>query len=807
PFNNFDETCYQKKGTYCREFRTPEIPQNSLVFLEFEGVSVSCSVWLNGRLAGKHKGPYTPFHVEITDYLASGTGASNRLFVEVDGSEDPSVPPFGGVVDYLAYAGIYRAVWISVRDECHIQWIHARPAVQVAQAGEPELAAGRPAASSAPVLFAEGRLSVEVKTSQAADADQHRGGAAHLKAVLSRAGKPVAEVVAAMEGDGLTTIEFPSLPGIELWDTERPALYDLEIRLEAAVSSATFGMATAAPGIVGASPDTVSTRIGFREARFTPQGFFLNGRRLFLRGLNRHQSWPYAGYAMGPGPQRKDAEILRRDLGVRIVRTSHYPQSPHFLDACDELGLLVFTELPGWQHIGDADWKGQALCDLEDLILRDRNHPSIVLWGVRINESPDDADFYRRTNEMAHRLDPDRQTGGVRAIRNSQLLEDVYTYNDFTHDGGPVAITDPKAVTGRRAPVPYMITEHDGHMFPTKRWDQEERLAEQARRHARVVNAAMGKKQISGAIGWCAFDYNTHKDFGSGDRICYHGVCDMFRLPKYAAFFYSSQKEPSEGIVLEAASLFSKGERDAAVMLPIDVWTNCDAVDLWRREQRIGRFYPDRRAFPNLGHPPVHIDDLIGEQLDAERFSPGDARTFRVLAAKVMAGGMESLSPGDKLRVGLFMARNRLSLGDLERLVKKYGYAWGNCDDSLGLVGILGGKEVLRRTYGADAHAARLVAVPDDTVIRLVAGDEWNAARVVVRLVDQYGNTCPFAFEPIRIRVEGAGRLLGPAMASLQAGSIAFWVASVNRPGAIDLRISSFHYGEIGVQLRVEEEI
>jgi beta-galactosidase len=107
--------------------------------------------------------------------------------------------------------------------------------------------------------------------------------------------------------------------------------------------------------------DLARSRIGFREAIFKSDGFFLNGRRVFLRGLNRHQSWPFAGYAMGPGAQRQDAEILKRDLGCLVVRTSHYPQSRHFLDACDELGLLVFTELPGWQHIGNEEWKRNAL--------------------------------------------------------------------------------------------------------------------------------------------------------------------------------------------------------------------------------------------------------------------------------------------------------------------------------------------------------------------------------------------------------------------------------------------------------------
>ena len=128
------------------------------------------------------------------------------------------------------------------------------------------------------------------------------------------------------------------------------------------------------------------TAIGFREARFTPDGFMLNGEHVKLRGLNRHQTFPYVGGAMPARVQRRDAWILRRELHCNIVRTSHYPQSPAFLDACDELGLLVLEEIPGWQHIGDRAWQDLAVRNVGAMIRRDWNHPSIVLWGVRINE-------------------------------------------------------------------------------------------------------------------------------------------------------------------------------------------------------------------------------------------------------------------------------------------------------------------------------------------------------------------------------------------------------------------------------------
>ncbi len=204
------------------------------------------------------------------------------------------------------------------------------------------------------------------------------------------------------DGSGTTThtLHLDNLGAIELWDLKTPKLYHVEVRLLRGT----------------ALLDSDMRRIGFREAKFTPQGFSLNGTVVKLRGLDRHQTFPWMGQAMPGRVQRRDAVILRKNLKCNIVRTSHYPQSRHFLDACDEIGLLVLEEIPGWQHIGDQAWQDLAVDNVDRMIRRDWNHPSIILWGVRINESQDDHDFYTRTNALAHQLDPSRQTGGIRYL-------------------------------------------------------------------------------------------------------------------------------------------------------------------------------------------------------------------------------------------------------------------------------------------------------------------------------------------------------------------------------------------------------
>ena len=204
----------------------------------------------------------------------------------------------------------------------------------------------------------------------------------------------------AFTPDGVITI---ACPGVKPWEPDHPTLYTCR------VSVVKYGQVL----------DVREVQVGFRTAEFKANGFYLNGRKTFLRGLNRHQSYPYVGYAAPEKLQREDARILKEELGCVAVRTSHYPQSQHFVDECDRLGLLVFTEIPGWQHIGGEEWKRQAVENVREMVMQYRNHPSVILWGVRINESQDDDELYNLTNGMARILDISRATSGVRYTEKS----------------------------------------------------------------------------------------------------------------------------------------------------------------------------------------------------------------------------------------------------------------------------------------------------------------------------------------------------------------------------------------------------
>lgn len=563
PCHYFSAADCQGLSCYKRRLDLDPSMRHHRIFVDFDGVMTAARVFCNGQEAGCHTGGFTPFSVELTPLLR--WDGRDFLVVAVDSTERPATPPFGHVVDYFCFGGIYRDVTLRAVPPAHITGVKA-------EAGD--------------VMAARKTLAVRAELR-----DVPAG--AVLSAALWDGDTRLAVCRTTLQpGDSGAELQLRDLT-VRRWELDDPALYTLRVALHS-----------------GDDTDEVCLRTGFRTARFTPEGFFLNEKSIKLRGLNRHQQYPYQGYAMPWRAQYEDADLLKNELHLNLVRTSHYPQSPHFLDRCDELGLLVFEELPGWQHIGNAAWQDRSCRDLEAMIRRDWNHPSIVLWGVRINESLDDHEFYARTNALARTLDPTRQTGGVRYLEHSELLEDVYTFNDFSHTGTNPALRDPRAVTGLSRDVPYLVSEHTGHMYPTKRFDNEERLLEQAMRHLRVLDAAAADRRISGAIGWCAFDYNTHKDFGSGDKICYHGVMDIFRLPKFAAAVYRSQTDDEP--VLEPLTRWARGDRCAAQVTPLVICTNCEAVRVILNGVDQGLFVPDRVAYPALAHPPVVVRQLSG---------------------------------------------------------------------------------------------------------------------------------------------------------------------------------------------------
>src|SRR5271168_3600790 len=558
PWHSFDEKLYEFISIYRRRFKLPPAAAGHRVFVDFEGVMTASTVWINGVRLGEYKGGYTPFSFDLTPHI--DFSGENVLAVDVDSRERPDIPPFGYQIDYLTFGGIYREVSLRIVPSTFIENVFAKP---------------KDVLSAHPGLDVECFLlhtepSREGLTLEVELRDGDRS--------VAKSSVRVPSADAAAEPT-THTVHFENLSGIKLWDLVHPNLYSVHVRLLRGTE------------LVDADRRT----IGFREAQFTDHGFSLNGTVIKLRGLDRHQTFPFVGQAMPGRAQRSDARILRKNLKCNIVRTSHYPQSRHFLDACDEMGLLVLEEIPGWQHIGPLPWQDISVDDVSRMVRRDWNHPSIILWGVRINESKDDHDFYVRTNAMAHKLDPSRQTCGIRANYDSELLEDVFTWNDF---GFPLKPPNHPA---------FLNTEFVGHTYPAKSIDNMERLTEHTLRHVRVHDQLASNPQYAGGIGWCAFDYNTHADFGSGDRICYHGVADIFRERKPAGGFYKSQCDPEEEIVLEPAFHWARNDESIGFTKGL-VSSNCDNLKFYLKGELIADAQPDREQFSHLKYPPFFPD-------------------------------------------------------------------------------------------------------------------------------------------------------------------------------------------------------
>ena len=745
PLHYADPADYEMVCGYRRTLTVPDAPR---LFLRFDGAAHQAAVYVNGQLVGEHLGGYTAFTLEITDFVRRD--AENLLAVRLDTREDPALPPFGFVIDYLTYGGLCREVWLETSAETRVTdlFVHTPALTEAAVAvtvDAPEKAAVLRVSLCAP----DGAVLVDQQLTPAAQAER--------------------------------TL---TLPDAQPWDTDHPNLYICRAELLDAA---------------GQVLDCRETKFGFRTAVFKADGFYLNGKKTFLRGLNRHQSYPYIGYAAPESLQREDARILKNELHCNAVRTSHYPQSQYFLDECDRLGLLVFTELPGWQHIGDAAWKDRACEMLREMILQNRSHPSIILWGVRINESVDDDEFYTRTNKIAHELDPSRATSGVRYLEKSHLLEDVYAYNDFSHNGTNAGAKRKKNVTPDMDKA-LLISECNGHMYPTKAFDDAPHRQEHALRHARVLNAAYADGEHAGCFGWCMFDYATHKDFGSGDRICYHGVLDSFRNPKLAAAVYASQggEEP----ILTVSSMMDIGDSPAGQLGTVYVFTNAERVDLYKNDAFVTTLH--KSACTALPHPPLAVDDTIGELLETqEHFDKSKVAALRDCLLAAGRYGLPGLPLRYKLKLAWCMVRYKMSFDDGVKLYGKYVGNWGGAATRWRF-DAKNGDTVVKSVTLCPSRKLHLEVTPSATTLR--EGDTYDMAAVRVRILDENGSPAVYAQLPLQFAVNGAAALVGPAIATAEGGMGGTYIRTIGQTGTASLTVTAPQCERVTVTFSVTEK-
>ena len=732
--NYFDEQLTQGLFTYQKHFEY-SLKNGNRLFLICYGIMNKATLYLNGHELTTHIGGYTKFNVELTDYLKP----NNLLTICVDSRETGENPPYGNVVDYLTYGGIYREVEL--------------------------LETGPNAFDYVLIDGDDSKLNIQAKINSKTTENNYRFDIYDDTLLVDQ--------IVIVSND--IHLSLTHQHNLKLWTINEPKLYTLK-----AYINENF---------------VYQTRFGLRTIKVNDQGLYLNNELIFLRGLNRHQSYPYVGYAMPASAQIKDADILKDELQVNIVRSSHYPPSKHFLDRCDEIGLLVFTELPGWQHIGDETWKEHALNDLKDLVIEDYNHPSVIIIGTRINESKDDDEFYRKTRDLVKSIDQSRPTGGVRDFAYSNLLEDIYTINDFIHRGNNQGLSKKKSKTKEHNP--YLVTEFNGHMYPTKSFDDELKRVNHSLRHFNVLNDAYKMKGLMGAIGWCMNDYNTHIAFGSNDHICYHGVLDINRNSKYAASVYASQGSKPYMNVL---SMMHIGELPAGEIKSIIVATNCEKVELYKGDSLIGTHYPSKE-YKYLPHPPVIINDFIGNSIaENEIFTKKEADRIKSIMLYMLNHNLK-MRILDKIYFSYILYKYKLTYSDAIKLYTKYVGGWGDADRKYTFKGYINNECVLTMKKGSNDDY-QLSAICDNLLLK--HQDTYDVTRCTVELANEVNERAFYSNEVLKITVSDNIALIGPASRTLQGGIESFWVKSI-KPGKATIKIASQHYNELTINLTITE--
>ncbi|UMB54158.1 glycoside hydrolase family 2 protein [Lutibacter sp. A64] len=387
------EPGYRRNASwYAKKIKINEVVLDQNYILYFEGANINSKVFVNGTLAGSHIGGYIGFEIDITTLIHTG---ENEVLVRVDNAYDPEVIP-SQKSDFFIFGGITRDVWLVTKPKTNIG----------------DLKITTPAVSNE-----KATLNIEATLNNV----ENNSNLSLTASLKNPKGVEVATQSIPVSQSN-TTILFENIKDPELWDTQTPNLYTVNVSL---VEN-------------NEVKDEVEERIGFRWFEFVQNGpFYLNGKRLLLRGTHRHEEHAGVGAAMSNKQHRADMELMK-EMGVNFVRLAHYPQDPEVYKACDELGLLVWDELPWCRGgVGNETWKTNTKNMLTEIISQNFNHPSIIIWSLGNEiywlpdfENGDDRteinSFLTELNNLSHTLDPSRKTA-IRKYYEGSDIVDVFS--------------------------------------------------------------------------------------------------------------------------------------------------------------------------------------------------------------------------------------------------------------------------------------------------------------------------------------------------------------------------------------------
>ncbi|TAJ12776.1 glycoside hydrolase family 2 protein [Marinilabiliaceae bacterium JC017] len=600
---------YQGPAWYRKKFSVDKKMQGKKMFLYFEAIMGKCKIWVNGELVKEHFGGFLPIVVDLTGKVKFND--MNVIAVKADNSDDPLYPPGKSqkVLDFTYFGGIYRDVWLVTHNNIFLS--------------DPNFVDKK--AGGGLVVHYENLSSKKVDVLVKADIinetekDQNLSVSVLLKNtegdVVAKANNKL--LLKSREAKNTTISTVVKKPN--LWSPNNPYLYSMEVRIL---------------DQQGKVVDGVRERVGIRKIEFRDkEGFFLNGKpyKDKLIGANRHQDFACLGNALPNSGQWRDAKKLR-DAGLTIIRSAHYPQDPAFMDACDELGLFVIVATPGWQFWNvDPIFEQRVYDDIKNMVRRDRNHPSVIMWEPILNETKFPDYFAQNVHNLVHEEYPWQ---GAYTACDSHAKGHEYFDVIYAH---PVkgkcwsATVKNNEHNYQKAKVDF--NKYDKCTF-TREWgdnvddwsshNSTSRVARGWGEHAQLIQAIhyAGSENIFtsfdalnrapaqhvGGTLWHSFDHQR----GYHCDPFYGGIMDAFRQPKYSYYLFKSQRDPqlqmekseSGPMIFIANQMSPFSEKD------VYVFTNCDKVRLIAYEtDTIVKIARNNKE--GMKHPPVVFEDVF----------------------------------------------------------------------------------------------------------------------------------------------------------------------------------------------------
>ena len=591
---------YQGEVWYRKHFTPDAVLKGKKLFLHFEAIMGKSKVFVNGKLLTEHFGGYLPVIADVTDVL--DWNGDNVIAVWADNSDDPSYPPGKAqdVLDYTYFGGIYRDCWLIAHNNVFITDPNY----------ENEVAGGGLFVAFGKVsdALAEVQLKIHVRN---ATKNPFSGRVEYM--LLQPDGTEVVRLsdkIQVKAGRATTVSDRMPVKQPMLWTPSTPTLYNLLVRVL---------------DKEGNVIDGYRRRIGIRSIEFKGKdGFYLNGRPYGkpLIGANRHQDFAVVGNAVANSIHWRDAKKLK-DVGMEIIRNAHCPQDPAFMDACDELGLFVIVNTPGWQFWNDApEFAQRVYSDIRNVVRRDRNHPSVWLWEPILNETWYPADFAKNTRDIvdAEYPYPYCYSGSDSEARGHENFPVYFAHPANMQDASKEIDPTKTYFTREWGDNVDDWSSHNSPSRVARNWG-EQPMRVQAQHYAcpyyPVTSYDVLYKQSPQHVGGCLWHSFDHQRGYHPDPF-YGGLMDVFRQPKYSYYMFMAQR-PAVKNDRNAGSgpmVYIAHEMTPFSGKDVTVYSNCDEVRLTFNKGGKTYTYKKDKNRPGMPSPVITFPDVYDFMVD-----------------------------------------------------------------------------------------------------------------------------------------------------------------------------------------------